>query len=205
MRSQPKPDSGICRRLGCLASLALLLVIAALPPQARAQGNTATEDESLIAPIRLAARGGDVDLARERLDSLEKPRLVAMGTAALGYELSLAGDDGEAESLFDEAVEIATNGNMLSLERVQTYLFVARLLAESEGYEDRAQDLLDIASSATGRLAGVNLDLALTELVATVLRVSGDRQQAYDLLQLLSNDRVRAKLVKSYGLSDLEG
>ena len=205
MRSLPKPDSEIGRRLGRLASLALLLVIAALPPLAKAQGNTATEDESLIAPIRLAARGGDVDLARERLGVLEKPRLIAMGTAALGYELSLAGDDVEAEILFDEAVEIATNGDMLSLERVQSYLFVARLLADSEGHEDRAQDLLDIASSATGRLAGINLDLALTDLVATVLRVSGDRQQAYDLLQLLSNDRIRAKLLKVYGLSDLEG
>ena len=205
MRSLPKPDSEIGRRLGCLASLALLLVIAALPPLARAQGDTTTEDESLIAPIRLAARGGNVDLARQRLGSLEKPRLVAIGTAALGYELSLAGDDEEAESLFDEAIEIATNGKMRSLERIQTYLFVSRLLAESEGYEDRAQDLLDVAAGATGKLAGIDLDLALTELVATVLKVSGDRQQAYDLLQLLSNERIREKLVKTYGLSDLAG
>lgn len=192
------------RATGFCVALALSVFFALSPRPSSAQGD-ASEDESLISLIRLAARGGDMDLAHERLATLKKPRLIGIGKAALSHELSLAGDAEQAEELMAEAIEVIETGEMRSLERVQAFLYIARLLSDRDDQRELAIELIDRASEQAGRLAGIDFNLAMAELASTVITVSGDRQQAYDLLQLMTDDTLREKLITGYNLSDLAG
>ena len=178
--------------------ICLLLVATATIGWAQNSG----EDESLLATIRLAARGGDFELANTRLASLKKPRLIAMGTAALGIEHAHAGAVDQADELLDKSQVLADQGDMRTLERAQSYMYFARVMNSHENYTDASQDMLDRAIEYIGRLAGIDLNLAIAEMVSVTLELSDDRQQAYDLLQLLSDTTLRDKLLQVYNLEE---
>ncbi len=202
-RRPRRPEAIFAARLACLACLVFLAVLPAAPLPAAAQAGV--EDESLLLPIRIAVRAGDMDLAQARLGSLEKPRLVAMGTAAIAHEVSLGGDAERAAELLAEAREIADLGEMRRLERVQSYLYFARLISEWEDAGELAQEMIDVAADKTATLAGIDFDLAVTDMVTTILATSGDRQQAYEMIRLLSDKGLQQRLIETYGLADLAG
>ena len=206
MRSQSRLD--VLRhaaKVGVFVALAICMLAFPLAAQPQ-QGNLPEqyEDESLIAPIRLAFRGGNNALAQRRLEELDKDRLKAMGTAALGQEYIRGGDEKGGLELIDKGLDIATRGDMRTFEKIQAILYISKIHADL-GNQEQAEELIDDASSRISRLAGISFNLGVTELVRTVLAVTGDRQEAYDLLGILTDETLRDKLVKAYGLTDLAG
>ena len=175
------------------------------PPAVESASAPPVADESHIAPISLAARVGEYELAHQRLDALGSTRLRAKGNAALAMEYARDADFAAADKLLEEAKLLGDRGNLLTSDRVSVLLYIARKELEVERYAGDAEATFDMALAHLQNITGLGLDLALVETAFASLEIFGDRQQTYELVSLISDEKMRSKLIDSLRLSDLAG
>ena len=208
-RIQPRPSEAGASRAAVLCLLALAL-LAAWP--ARAQEEQAepapelslppVQDESLLAKIRIAARGGDFALARQRWDDLkDNPRLWAKGGVALGLGYLDSGDAATADEVLRKAVEQATyREGLSSYDRVSALLYAADALHGREGYADLADEAFDGAAGFANNLTFIEYDLAVMEVAIIGRKLGRDDEVLRAVLDTMTNPGLRDKLIEQLGL-----
>lgn len=166
------------------------------------------DDESQLIPIRLAARGGDFKLAQQRLAALNKPQLVAKGTAALAAEYAHIDDVAKATELFQAAIKLTETSSLINRERVSAYLQIATLIHEQQdkdpNWEQWSIEVFEQAIATSSTMSGLDLDLALVELAQRGLVITGDIEQTKSLFQLVSDASLREKMLALYGFTPPE-
>ena len=195
-RLRPRPS-------GRAVALALLL-LAALP--AAAQQDAAPlvvpeQDESLLLGIKLAARGGDFDLAHRRADSLQEPRLRVKGNIALGVGYLHRQDEDKADVYIQQAIEDATYSDRLrSNDRVSILLYAAESLHGYPQYRALVDESYAAAAGFAGNLTFINHDLAMVQLARVGRYLGKDKDELLGFLNAMSDASWRDKMIVQLGL-----
>ncbi|MBF2735310.1 MAG: hypothetical protein ISN26_04395 [Betaproteobacteria bacterium AqS2] len=160
------------------------------------------QDESLLAKIRIAARGGDFNLARQRRDELKgTPRLWAKGGVALGLGYLEHGDAATADEVLRKALEAATySEGLTSYDRVSALLYAADALHSREEYRGLADEAFNGAVGFANNLTFIEYDLAVMELAIVGRRLGQDPEDLRSVLETMSNASLRDKLIEQLGL-----
>ena len=183
----------------------VILTVSVIAKSVYAQETVANkiEDESLIVPVRIAVRANDLDLAKERLDAITKPRIKAMANGSFAFELANKEQLDEAGEYIAIAQDQIRTGDMRTYERVVANLYLAKLFNQDENFPELTDEFFNESIKYIERLSGIDLDLAITELAYAQLEIYQDREEAYQILQLMTDAKLREKLINILGLSDL--
>lgn len=204
-----RPDGAGAFRAAFFGLLALALLA---PGPARAQeeqGEPAPEialppvqDESLLAKVRIAARGGDFALARQRWEEFkDSPLLWTKGGVALGLGYLDYGDAATADAVLREAVETATYSEGLSsYDRVSALLYAADALHGREEYRGLANEAFDGAVGFVKNLTFIEYDLAVMELAIVGRRLGQEPAALRAVLDTMTNAGLRDKLIEQLEL-----
>ncbi len=156
------------------------------------------QDESLLAPVQLAARAGDFELALNRVEIIVRPDLKTKAFAVLGEEYARVGNQDLAEQYYSEAQEILNTGRMRKIEQASAHLFLARSYSRNEQFTEKAQEHLNVAADLIGGLAGISLDLGLFELAAVSYQINKDVKEVKQIISLIGDQQLRTKLLAQY-------
>ncbi len=197
-RLRPRPS-------GRAVALALLL-LAALPAAAQQDAPPPVvpeQDESLLLGIKLAARGGDFDLAHRRADSLQEPRLRVKGNIALGVGYLQRQDAAKADTYIQQAIEDATYSDRLrSNDRVSILLYAAESLHGYAQYRALVDEVYAAAADFAGNLTFINHDLAMVQLARVGRYLGKDKDELLGFLNKMSDAGWRDKMSVQLGLGN---